>query len=124
MKIKLLLIMLALAILTLISAISFACADTTLKLIHGYIDFPASRAYLYSLSKNGNSGAVIVELQSVEGCKGFPRKGPPDGKITSVGHRWFDELDDQSDIRWTKVDISPGKNTFHWTLTVPHRTTG
>ena len=119
MKIKLLLTMLALVILALISVISFACADTTLKLMHGYIDFPAIRAYLCSLGKDGNCGAVSVEPQSVEDRKGFPHKGPPDGKIASAGHRWFGELDEQSDIRWTKVDVLPGKNTFHWTLTAP-----
>ncbi|HGJ5872658.1 lytic polysaccharide monooxygenase [Arsenophonus apicola] len=124
MKIKLSFAMLSLAILVLISVVSFAGATTLPTPMHGYIDFPASRPYLCSLGKNGNCGAVMVEPQSVEGRKGFPRRGPADGKIASAGHRWFGELDEQSATRWTKVDVSPGKNTFHWTLTAPHRTTG
>jgi len=105
MKIKLLLSILSLAMLVLISIISFARANTLLNPMHGYIDFPTSRAYLCSLGKNGNCGAVMVEPQSVEGRKGFPRHGPADGKIASAGHRWFGELDEQTATRWTKADV-------------------
>lgn len=94
MKIKLLLAMLSLAMLALISIISFSRANIPLNPMHGYIDFPTSRAYMCSLGKNGNCGAVMVEPQSVESRKGLTRHGPVDDKVASAGHRWFDELDE------------------------------
>lgn len=36
----------------------------------------------------------------------------------------FKQLDEQSVTRWTKVNMRSGENVFHWTLTVPHNTTG
>ncbi|MFV9998042.1 MAG: lytic polysaccharide monooxygenase [Arsenophonus endosymbiont of Dermacentor nuttalli] len=119
MKIKLLL-----AILTLMSTSSFAGTTTEVKPMYGYIDTPASRAYLCSMLENKNCGAMQYEPQSVEGRKGFPQKWPTDGKIASAGVRMFKQLDEQTATHWTKVNISLGENLFHWTLTVPHSTTG
>ncbi|HGJ5881500.1 MAG TPA: chitin-binding protein, partial [Arsenophonus nasoniae] len=61
MKTKLLLAMLA-----LLSASSFASITTDIKPMHGYIDNPASRAYLCSMLENKNCGPIQYEPQSVE----------------------------------------------------------
>lgn len=89
---------------------------------HGYIDGPASRGYLCQTGQNTNCGAIQYEPQSLEAPKGFPAAGPADGKIASAGGA-FPELDQQSATRWTKVNMSAGTNTFHWTLTANHATT-
>jgi chitin-binding protein len=89
---------------------------------HGYIDGPASRGYLCKTGQNTNCGAVQYEPQSLEAPKGFPAAGPADGKIASANGA-FPELDQQSATRWTKVNMSSGTNTFHWTLTAAHATT-
>lgn len=89
---------------------------------HGYIDSPGSRAYLCKTGANQDCGAIIYEPQSLETKKGFPEAGPADGKIASAGGI-FPKLDEQSATRWTKVSMSPGQNTFKWTLTARHATT-
>lgn len=119
MKTKLLL-----ATLTLISASSFASTGTEIKPMHGYIDSPASRAYLCSTLQNKSCGPIQYEPQSVEGRKGFPQRGPADGRIASAGVGAFKQLDEQTATRWTKVNVVSGENIFHWTLAAPHRTTG
>ncbi|MBD8497234.1 lytic polysaccharide monooxygenase [Paenibacillus arenosi] len=88
---------------------------------HGYVDGPASRAYLCKLGQNTDCGAIIYEPQSLEAPKGFPAAGPADGKIASAGGI-FPKLDEQSSTRWAKVNISSGTNTFKWTLTARHST--
>lgn len=115
---------LLLTMLTLMSASSFASITTDIKPMHGYIDSPASRAYLCSMLENKNCGPIEYEPQSVEGRKGFPQRGPADGKIASAGVGMFKQLDEQSVTRWTKVNMRSGENVFHWTLTAPHSTTG
>lgn len=95
---------------------------TTKASAHGYIDSPGSRAYLCKIGANQDCGAVIYEPQSLETKKGFPAAGPADGKIASAGGI-FPKLDEQSATRWTKVSMSPGQNTFKWTLTARHATT-
>lgn len=102
-----------------------ALADNNV-LRHGYIDNPPSRAFLCS-SMGGNlnkmCGAVQYEPQSVEGPKGFPERGPKDGQIASGGNANFSQLNEQSNSRWHKVNVSSGKNVFSWILTASHRTT-
>lgn len=88
---------------------------------HGYIDGPASRAYLCKTGVNKDCGAVQYEPQSLEALKGFPAAGPADGKIASANGA-FPEMDQQSATRWSKVNITAGTNTFHWTLTAAHAT--
>ncbi|MEK5475472.1 lytic polysaccharide monooxygenase [Paenibacillus sp. FSL R5-0407] len=88
---------------------------------HGYIDSPGSRGYLCKLGQNTDCGAVVYEPHSLEAPKGFPAAGPADGKIASAGGI-FPKLDEQSANRWTKVNMSSGTNTFHWTLTAAHAT--
>ncbi|MCE5172817.1 lytic polysaccharide monooxygenase [Paenibacillus profundus] len=89
---------------------------------HGYIDSPSSRADLCAKRVNKNCGSIIYEPQSLEAYKGFPAAGPADGKIASANGA-FPELDQQSSTRWSKVNISPGTTTFHWTIEANHATT-
>ncbi|WP_068775848.1 lytic polysaccharide monooxygenase [Paenibacillus sp. FJAT-26967] len=89
---------------------------------HGYVEGPASRAYLCKTGQNTDCGAVVYEPQSLEFPKGFPAAGPADGKIGSGGGT-FPKLDEQSSNRWTKVNINSGTNTFTWKLTAAHATT-
>ncbi|AYA39130.1 lytic polysaccharide monooxygenase [Xenorhabdus nematophila] len=92
---------------------------------HGYIDSPPSRALLCStrISLNKNCGPIMYEPQSVEGPKGFPQGGPPDGKIASAGISQFNQLNEQGANRWHHVTINKGINDFKWTLTARHSTT-
>ncbi|MBP2001355.1 chitin-binding protein [Paenibacillus shirakamiensis] len=89
---------------------------------HGYIDNPSSRAALCASGVNKNCGAIIYEPQSLEAPKGFPNAGPADGKIASAAGA-FPELDQQTATRWSKVNVSPGTTTFHWTIEANHATT-
>ncbi|RED40365.1 lytic polysaccharide monooxygenase [Paenibacillus sp. VMFN-D1] len=89
---------------------------------HGYVQSPGSRAYLCKTGANTNCGPIVYEPQSLEAPKGFPAAGPADGKIASANGA-FPTLDEQSQARWSKVNLSPGTNTFSWTLTARHATT-
>lgn len=89
---------------------------------HGYIQSPASRAYLCQQQVNVNCGAVEYEPQSLEGPKGFPVGGPPDGHIASAGNTQFFPLDEQKTDRWRKVNISSDLIRFSWKLTAEHAT--
>ncbi|BFT74154.1 lytic polysaccharide monooxygenase [Paenibacillus sp. P36] len=90
---------------------------------HGYVDGPASRSALCKSGENKNCGAIVYEPQSLEAPKGFPAAGPADGQIASAGGK-FPELDQQSATRWTKVNMASGTNSFTWTFTANHSTTG
>ncbi|GKU79106.1 lytic polysaccharide monooxygenase [Paenibacillus sp. L3-i20] len=81
-----------------------------------------SRAALCASGQNQNCGQIIYEPYSLEGPKGFPAAGPPDGKIASA-NTWFTQLDQQTSTRWSKVNISAGSYTFNWSIKVPHATT-
>ncbi|MBC1564246.1 chitin-binding protein [Listeria booriae] len=87
---------------------------------HGYISKPASRVYLANQGINTNVGSAQWEPQSIEAPKGFPEKGPLDGQIAGGGK--YSLLDEQTQNRWSKVDIQSGKTTIEWTLTAPHKT--
>ncbi|MDQ6418151.1 lytic polysaccharide monooxygenase [Paenibacillus sp. LHD-117] len=89
---------------------------------HGYVDSPASRSILCKQGVNTDCGNIIYEPQSLETTKGFPQAGPPDGKIASANGA-FPKLDEQSNTRWSKVQISPGTRTFTWKFTANHATT-
>lgn len=82
---------------------------------HGYVQSPGSRAYLCKTGANTNCGPIVYEPQSLEAPKGFPAAGPADGKIASANGA-FPTLDEQSSTRWSKVNLTPGTNTFSWTL--------
>ncbi|AOM40591.1 lytic polysaccharide monooxygenase [Xenorhabdus hominickii] len=90
---------------------------------HGYIESPPSRALLCTKKINKNCGLIMYEPQSIEGPKGFPEGGPPDGKIASGGVDQFNQLNEQSADRWHHISINKGSNDFKWTLTAQHSTT-
>lgn len=87
---------------------------------HGYIESPASRAYMCKQGENTNCGAIQYEPQSVEAIGNFPTTGPADGEITGGGI--FKELYEQKADRWNKVTLQTGLNTFTWKLTAAHAT--
>ena len=89
---------------------------------HGYVNAPESRSIMCKLGKNTNCGAIAYEPQSLEYLKGFPAGGPVDGKIASAGGQFGGNLDQQSQTRWTKTDITAGPLRFDWTYTAPHNT--
>lgn len=66
-------------------------------------------------------GFIIYEPQSLKRTK-VSAAGPADGKIASANGA-FPELDQQSATRWSKVSITPGTTTFHWTIEANHATT-
>ncbi|QFQ28976.1 lytic polysaccharide monooxygenase [Bacillus thuringiensis] len=92
---------------------------------HGFVEKPASRAALCSLSYgalNSNCGRIMYEPQSLETLKGFPQSGPIDGKIASAGGLFEGILDQQTSNRWYKNTIKGGLNTFTWKYTATHPT--
>lgn len=93
---------------------------------HGYTSEPPSRAYACRLGQNTECGAATYEPQSVgETVKGFPARGPVDGKLASGGERGdFAPLDEQSANRWQLTTIKQRDITFEWHYTEGHKTTG
>ncbi|EIT86432.1 Chitin binding protein [Fictibacillus macauensis ZFHKF-1] len=92
---------------------------------HGYVSKPASRSALCSSafgSLNKECGGVAFEPQSLEAPKGFPAKGPADGKIASAGGLFGGILDQQTTNRWHKTTMTGGENTFTWSYTAAHNT--
>lgn len=101
---------------------------------HGYVETPAARGYQgkLDLSTLGWTeavnlyGNVVTNPQSLEAPKGFPQKGPVDGRIASAnggfGQIGDFVLDNQTDTRWKKTDITTGENNFNWFYTAKHRT--
>ncbi|AQR76483.1 lytic polysaccharide monooxygenase [Paenibacillus larvae] len=90
---------------------------------HGYVEAPVkSRARLCYEGKNTGCGATKWNHNGLEAAKGFPHGGPDDGKIASADEAWGPELDEQTETRWYKQDLTGGSHTFTWTLTAPHRT--
>lgn len=87
---------------------------------HGFISEPPSRAYACSLGQNVDCGDVEYEPQSLEAPTGFPNSGPADGKMGSAGSARFTPLDEQTAVRWKKVSMKPGDNTFTWKFTAAH----
>ena len=65
-----------------LSKIALALATLTVAssaLAHGYVESPASRAYMCKLGKNIDCGSVQWEPQSVERTSGFPTGALPLG---------------------------------------------
>jgi predicted carbohydrate-binding protein with CBM5 and CBM33 domain len=101
---------------------------------HGYVESPVSRGYQGALDKNtigwtaalNKYGNVITNPQSLEAPKGFPEKGPADGRIASanggLGQIGDFVLDSTGVDRWTKQEAKTGVNTFTWHYTAPHAT--
>ncbi|WP_367139628.1 lytic polysaccharide monooxygenase auxiliary activity family 9 protein [Saccharothrix sp. HUAS TT1] len=94
---------------------------------HGYTTKPVSRAYWCALNKpTAGCGAIGNEPQSVEGPKGFPAAGPPDGQLASGGLSRFGVLDGPTapgGKPWPATAVTPGAPLrVRWWLTAPHRT--
>ncbi|MGW8379964.1 lytic polysaccharide monooxygenase auxiliary activity family 9 protein [Streptomyces sp. ODS28] len=91
---------------------------------HGFSTTPTSRQSQCADGKVSGCGAVQHEPQSVEGPKGFPAKGPEDGKLCSAGKGGFGALDDPRGGKWPTTKLQAGKShTFGWQITAAHRTT-
>ncbi|MHA0960155.1 N-acetylglucosamine-binding protein GbpA [Enterobacter cancerogenus] len=110
-----------------LSKIAFAIATLTVAssaFAHGYIESPASRAYMCKLGQNIDCGTVQYEPQSVEKSSGFPTGAmPPDGQLASAGISQYSQLDKQSLNAWTKSPMTAGPHQFVWYHTAPHKTT-
>lgn len=110
-----------------LSKIALAVAALTVAssaFAHGYIESPASRAYMCKLGHNIDCGSVQYEPQSVEKASGFPTGAmPPDGQLASAGIANYSQLDKQSLNAWTKNPMTAGPHEFVWHHTAPHKTT-
>ncbi|WP_263070567.1 N-acetylglucosamine-binding protein GbpA [Enterobacter huaxiensis] len=109
-----------------LSKIALAVATLTVAssaFAHGYIESPASRAYMCKLGQNIDCGAVQYEPQSVEKTSGFPSGAEPaDGQLASAGISQYSQLDKQSLNAWTKNPMTAGPHEFVWHHTAPHKT--
>jgi len=103
-------------------ALLLALTTPLLAQAHGYIDAPKSRAFMCKTQENAACGAVQYEPQSVEGPKGFPAAGPPDGVIAAASLPQFAELNAQTQGRWKKVALKAGQNDFTWYFSAGHMT--
>ncbi|MDF3292102.1 lytic polysaccharide monooxygenase auxiliary activity family 9 protein [Streptomyces silvisoli] len=91
---------------------------------HGYTSQPPSRQALCADGTVGDCGDIQYEPQSVEGPKGFPQAGPPDGAICSGGNSRFAQLDDPRGGQWPTTQLTGGQTyDFTWTFTARHATT-
>ena len=91
---------------------------------HGYTTGPVSRAYHCKLGTAKNCGPIQYEPQSIEGPKGFPSRGPADGRICAGGLSQFAQLDDPRGGTWPATKLTSGGNAaFRWTLSAAHATT-
>ncbi|GAA4032108.1 lytic polysaccharide monooxygenase [Allokutzneria multivorans] len=112
-----------------ISAVAAACVALPLVLTgvagaHGYTTNVPSRSYLCKTGAVTGCGPIQWEPQSVEGPKGFPARGPGDGRICAGGLSQFAQLDDPRGGSWPARKVSSGQNlAFSWTLTAAHATT-
>lgn len=98
---------------------------------HGYVQSPISRSYQGLLDKESlgwssaysKYGNAIREPQSLEAPKGFPEKGPTDGRLASANGVLGDDILDQPGAnRWKKQSIKTGPNDFTWFYTASHST--
>ena len=112
--------------LTLAGAIALATplVITGTAYAHGYTTNPPSRSYRCSTGEVTDCGAIQYEPQSVEGSKGFPDAGPPDGKICAAGNDKWAPLDDPRGGDWPAQKVTAGQGyTFAWHFTARHATT-
>ena len=108
-----------------LSKIALALATVTVAssaFAHGYIESPASRAYMCKLGQNIDCGAVQYEPQSVEKTSGFPTGAmPPDGQLASAGISQYSQLDKQSQNAWTKNPIMHRIKPLTGAITSPNK---
>ncbi|MFI0404457.1 lytic polysaccharide monooxygenase [Actinomadura sp. 3N508] len=92
---------------------------------HGYSTSPPSRSYLCGQGKVQNCGQVQWDPDGVEGPKGFPARGPADGKICAAADGRWSPLDDQrGGTGWPSTKVTAGQNlSISWRFTAPHSTT-
>ncbi|WP_060509898.1 N-acetylglucosamine-binding protein GbpA [Pseudomonas sp. NBRC 111124] len=107
-------------------AVAGAGMHAQLANAHGYASEPPSRAYACRLGLNTGCGQPMYEPQAVgEAEKGFPGRGPVDGKLASGGVRTdFSSLDEQSANRWSLTPVKQREIAFDWHYTEGHKTTG
>ena len=89
---------------------------------HGYVEGPLSRSAACAAGLNTDCGSIVYEPQSLEALKGFPEAGPADGQIASAGGLFGGVLDQQSQDRWFKNDVTTGPLLLDWKYTAPHST--
>lgn len=90
---------------------------------HGFVTNPGGRAYLGSSAfpgspLNTNIGPVAYEPQSIEGFQNTFITG----KIASAAIERFSQIDEQTDTRWYKTNITAGNLDVTWHKTAVHRT--
>lgn len=94
---------------------------------HGYTDDPASRGRWCQIGAVKDCGPIQYEPQSTEGKKGFPQRGPADGKLCSAGLAQFTQVDQPrtpAGELWPTTTVHADSDyTIEWTLTAAHRTT-
>ncbi|MFF7246880.1 lytic polysaccharide monooxygenase [Embleya sp. NPDC008237] len=107
-----------------IPAVSFPLMMAGTAGAHGWVTSPPSRAAYCAQGTVSNCGEIQWEPQSVEGPKGFPARGPADGRLCAGGNSRFAELDDPRGGAWPSTPVSSGSSkTFTWKLTARHATT-
>ncbi|MEE1926867.1 lytic polysaccharide monooxygenase auxiliary activity family 9 protein [Streptomyces sp. TRM 70351] len=90
---------------------------------HGYTTATASRQMHCAQGAVSGCGQIQWEPQSVEGPKGFPARGPADGRICAGGNTRFAELDNPRGGAWPTTQLSSGQSyTFTWRNTARHST--
>jgi chitin-binding protein len=65
----------------------------------------------------------LIESQSLEGPKGFPNRGPPDGQLALAGNARFNKLNEQSPNHWLKTNVQAGPFAISWHHEANHATT-
>ncbi|MDB1090088.1 lytic polysaccharide monooxygenase [Streptomyces sp. ACA25] len=106
-----------------LAAVSVLATSSTAH-AHGYGTAPTSRQAHCAQGNMSDCGNIVWEPQSVEGPKGFPQAGPPDGQICSGANGQFSQLDEPRGGSWPATDLTAGQGfTFSWRFTAAHRTT-
>ena len=98
MKLKKIALLTALALLT-----------TSQVIAHGYVESPASRAYLCNTGKNISCGNIQYEPQSIEAPEGLFERGSLDNKMGSAGVSMAAALNEQEQSRWAKTVVTSGQ---------------
>ncbi|MFI1578826.1 lytic polysaccharide monooxygenase [Embleya sp. NPDC020630] len=91
---------------------------------HGYISNPASRSALCGEGKVKRCGDIQWEPQSVEGPKGYPAGGPPDGQLCAGADGRWAPLDNPRNGTWPATPLTSGASfSFTWEIEARHSTT-
>ncbi|MFE5326736.1 lytic polysaccharide monooxygenase [Embleya sp. NPDC056575] len=90
---------------------------------HGFVTGPASRSALCGNGTVRNCGQIQWEPMSVEGPKGYPSRGPADGKLCAGADARWSPLDDPRGGNWPTTAVTSGASTtFNWKITARHST--